>query len=152
MVDDSQVRVKYEFQHRQAERTFKLDSMMPVQCPCKILIASDPIKNKQTQAGFIHPLMYHDAILGSLFHTRFGAAEPRRWRTQTIWRYRKHDLSSCFLRLTTPTQRAIELVKLAIIEDEKHNYADAYKIYQNALDYFMLAFKCKPAFAKKINH
>jgi hypothetical protein len=40
-------------------------------------------------------------------------------------------------------QRAIELVKLAIVEDEKHNYADAYKNYQNALDYFMLALKCK---------
>jgi len=42
---------------------------------------------------------------------------------------------------TNNLERAIELVKLAIIEDEKHNYADAYKIYQNALDYFMLAFK-----------
>ena len=51
-------------------------------------------------------------------------------------------LSSC-LKADHAVQRAIELVKLAIVEDEKHNYADAYKIYQNALDYFMLAFKCK---------
>jgi MIT (microtubule interacting and transport) domain len=49
------------------------------------------------------------------------------------------------LKADHAVQRAIELVKLAIIEDEKHNYADAYKVYQNALDYFMLAFKCKPS-------
>ncbi|KAF8816631.1 AAA-domain-containing protein [Phlegmacium glaucopus] len=42
---------------------------------------------------------------------------------------------------TNNLERAIELVKLAIVEDEKHNYADAYKNYQNALDYFMLALK-----------
>ncbi|KIM39058.1 hypothetical protein M413DRAFT_447414 [Hebeloma cylindrosporum] len=37
--------------------------------------------------------------------------------------------------------RAIELVQKAIDEDVKHNYAEAYKHYQNALDYFMLALK-----------
>jgi hypothetical protein len=68
-----------------------------------------------------------------------------RWRTQTIWRYRKQYFLVAF-KTDHAVQRAIELVKLAIIEDEKHNYADAYKIYQNALDYFMLAFKCKPIF------
>lgn len=56
--------------------------------------------------------------------------------------------NSYFYVLSRPmihtVQRAIELVKLAIVEDERHNYADAYKNYQNALDYFMLALKCKP--------
>ena len=102
------------------------------------VIAPDAIKNKQP--GFIHPLM--PVYVHSRFHTCFGATEPR-WRTQTIWRYKKQ----CFpvaLKADHAVQRAIELVKLAIIEDEKHNYADAYKIYQNALDYFMLACKCKP--------
>jgi vacuolar protein-sorting-associated protein 4 len=40
------------------------------------------------------------------------------------------------------TQRAIEMVQRAIDEDNKQNYAEAYKQYQNALDYFMLAMKC----------
>jgi vacuolar protein-sorting-associated protein 4 len=45
--------------------------------------------------------------------------------------------------LTYPqTQRAIEIVQRAIDEDVKQNYAEAYKQYQNALDYFMLAMKC----------
>ena len=89
----------------------------------------------------------YDATLGSLFHTYFGAAQIR-WRTQTIWRYRKQYYFLITSKADNAVQRAIELVKLAIIEDEKHNYADAYKIYQNALDYFMLAFKCKPALTK----
>jgi hypothetical protein len=33
-------------------------------------------------------------------------------------------------------------VQRAIDEDTKQNYAEAYKQYQNALDYFMLAMKC----------
>ncbi|TDL28908.1 AAA-domain-containing protein [Rickenella mellea] len=37
--------------------------------------------------------------------------------------------------------RAIEIVQLAIDEDIKQNYAEAYKQYQNSLDYFMLALK-----------
>jgi len=48
-----------------------------------------------------------------------------------------------FYFLTICLQRAIELVQKAIDEDVKHNYAEAYKIYQNALDYFMLALKCE---------
>ena len=39
-------------------------------------------------------------------------------------------------------QRAIQLVSVAIEEDNKQNYAEAYKQYSNALDYFMLALKC----------
>lgn len=31
----------------------------------------------------------------------------------------------------------------AIDEDVKHNYPEAYKYYQNSLDYFMLALKCE---------
>ena len=30
----------------------------------------------------------------------------------------------------------------AIDEDQKQNYPEAYKQYQNALDYFMLGLKC----------
>ena len=41
-------------------------------------------------------------------------------------------------------QRAIEIVQRAIDEDLKQNYAEAYKQYQNSLDYFMLALKCTP--------
>ncbi|CAL1696916.1 unnamed protein product [Somion occarium] len=37
--------------------------------------------------------------------------------------------------------RAIEIVQRAIEEDTKGNYPEAYKQYQNALDYFMLALK-----------
>jgi hypothetical protein len=33
-------------------------------------------------------------------------------------------------------------VQIAIDEDKKQNYPEAYKQYQNALDYFMLALKC----------
>ena len=39
-------------------------------------------------------------------------------------------------------QRAIEIVQKAIDEDVNQNYAEAYKQYQNALDYFMMALKC----------
>jgi len=39
-------------------------------------------------------------------------------------------------------QRAIEIVQKAIDHDTKQNYAEAYKYYQNSLDYFMLAVKC----------
>ena len=45
--------------------------------------------------------------------------------------------------LTFCLQRAIQLVQKAIDEDVKHNYEEAYKSYQNALDYFMLALKCE---------
>jgi len=36
-------------------------------------------------------------------------------------------------------------VQIAIDEDKKQNYPEAYKQYQNALDYFMLALKCLSA-------
>lgn len=35
----------------------------------------------------------------------------------------------------------------AIDEDLKQNYAEAYKLYQNSLDYFMLALKCEASFS-----
>ena len=35
------------------------------------------------------------------------------------------------------------MVQRAIDEDVKQNYAEAYRLYQNSLDYFMLALKCK---------
>ncbi|KIJ38492.1 hypothetical protein M422DRAFT_210925 [Sphaerobolus stellatus SS14] len=37
--------------------------------------------------------------------------------------------------------KAIEIVQQAIQEDENKNYAEAYKLYQNSLDYFMLALR-----------
>ncbi|KAI0668623.1 AAA-domain-containing protein [Trametes maxima] len=37
--------------------------------------------------------------------------------------------------------RAIEIVQRAIEEDRANNYEEAYKLYSNALDYFMLALK-----------
>ncbi len=40
------------------------------------------------------------------------------------------------------SQRAIEIVQRAIEEDKANNYDEAYKLYSNALDYFMLALKC----------
>ncbi|KZT08978.1 AAA-domain-containing protein [Laetiporus sulphureus 93-53] len=43
--------------------------------------------------------------------------------------------------MSTNLDRAIEIVQRAIEEDTKQNYAEAYKQYQNALDYFMLALK-----------
>ncbi|TFK71709.1 AAA-domain-containing protein [Pluteus cervinus] len=45
--------------------------------------------------------------------------------------------------MTNPStlDRAIDIVQRAIEEDGKQNYAEAYKQYQNALDYFMLALK-----------
>jgi len=52
-------------------------------------------------------------------------------------------------------------VQVAIDEDKKQNYPEAYKQYQNALDYFMLALKClflllfysaeAPPYEKKLN-
>ncbi|KIL62198.1 hypothetical protein M378DRAFT_187396 [Amanita muscaria Koide BX008] len=41
----------------------------------------------------------------------------------------------------TSLDKAIEIVQRAIEEDTNHNYAEAYKLYQNSLDYFMLAMK-----------
>ncbi|CAO1620459.1 unnamed protein product [Sympodiomycopsis kandeliae] len=37
--------------------------------------------------------------------------------------------------------KAIDIVKQAIDEDTKQNYQEAYKLYQNSLDYFMMAMK-----------
>lgn len=35
------------------------------------------------------------------------------------------------------------MVQRAIDEDVNQNYSEAYKQYQNSLDYFMLALKCE---------
>ncbi|CAK5279769.1 unnamed protein product [Mycena citricolor] len=43
--------------------------------------------------------------------------------------------------MSSNLDRAIEIVQRAIDEDVKQNYAEAYKQYQNSLDYFMLAMK-----------
>jgi hypothetical protein len=63
-----------------------------------------------------------------------GDIQPRR-----VFTYLRPEADGA--RLTAP-QRAIEMVQRAIDEDTKQNYAEAYKQYQNALDYFMLALKC----------
>jgi len=39
-------------------------------------------------------------------------------------------------------QRAVEIVQKAIDDDKKQNYQEAYRQYQHALDYFMLALRC----------
>ncbi|KIY43103.1 AAA-domain-containing protein [Fistulina hepatica ATCC 64428] len=41
----------------------------------------------------------------------------------------------------TTLDRAIEMVQRAIDADTKQQYGEAYKLYQNSLDYFMLALK-----------
>ncbi|KAF9007941.1 AAA-domain-containing protein [Cyathus striatus] len=43
--------------------------------------------------------------------------------------------------MSSHLDRAIEIVQRAIDEDVKQNYPEAYKNYQNALDFFMLALK-----------
>lgn len=44
--------------------------------------------------------------------------------------------------LIRKVKRAVAIVQKAVEEDSKKNYAEAYRQYQNALDYFMLALKC----------
>lgn len=39
-------------------------------------------------------------------------------------------------------QKAIDIVKQAIDEDNKQNFAEAYRLYQNSLEHFFLAMKC----------
>jgi vacuolar protein-sorting-associated protein 4 len=39
-------------------------------------------------------------------------------------------------------QKAIDIVKRAIEQDEKQDYQDAYRLYQQSLEYFMMALKC----------
>ena len=39
-------------------------------------------------------------------------------------------------------QKAISIVQNAIDADTQQNFPEAVKLYQNALDYFMLALKC----------
>lgn len=39
--------------------------------------------------------------------------------------------------------KAIGIVKEAIEQDTKQNYQEAYKLYQNSLDFFLLALKCE---------
>lgn len=51
-------------------------------------------------------------------------------------------LSKCHF-VSLSLQKAIEIVQRAIDEDVKQNYQEAYKLYQNSLDYFMMAMKCK---------
>ncbi len=39
-------------------------------------------------------------------------------------------------------EKAIEIVRKATEEDGKGNFEEAYKLYQNSLEYFMAALKC----------
>ena len=45
-------------------------------------------------------------------------------------------------RTLTDNQKAIDIVKRAIEEDEKQDYQEAYRLYQQSLEYFMMALKC----------
>ena len=38
--------------------------------------------------------------------------------------------------------KAIEIVKKATEEDQNENFEEAYRLYQNALEYFLTAMKC----------
>lgn len=40
-------------------------------------------------------------------------------------------------------QRAVERVEKAIEADLEHDYVEAYRLYCNSTDYFMLALKCE---------
>lgn len=40
-------------------------------------------------------------------------------------------------------QKAIDLVTKATEEDKKKNYADAFRLYQHGVEYFLHALKCK---------
>lgn len=40
------------------------------------------------------------------------------------------------------TEKAISIVQSAIDADSQQKFSEAVKLYQNALDYFMLALKC----------
>jgi hypothetical protein len=70
----------------------------------------------------------------------FPCVERRPWQTLRTSTCVAAPLS--YAALAHATQRAIEMVQRAIDEDNKQNYAEAYRQYQNALDYFMLAMKC----------
>lgn len=39
--------------------------------------------------------------------------------------------------------KACELVKQAIDADVKQEWAEAFKLYKNSLDYFNMAYKCR---------
>ncbi|KAG6852388.1 Vacuolar protein sorting-associated protein 4 [Blastosporella zonata] len=45
------------------------------------------------------------------------------------------------MSITNPLDKAIQTVRLAIADDDKANYAEAYTKYREALDFFMLAHK-----------
>lgn len=45
--------------------------------------------------------------------------------------------------MTSISQRGIDLVKLAVAEDEQGNYQKAYRHYKDALDYLHLVLKGK---------
>jgi hypothetical protein len=77
----------------------------------------------------------------------FSYVERRPWRTLRTSTCVAAPLS--YVTLAHATQRAIEMVQRAIDEDNKQNYAEAYRQYQNALDYFMLAMKCACAHATR---
>jgi len=53
----------------------------------------------------------------------------------------------------TNCQKAIDIVKKAIEEDEKKEYQEAYRLYQQSLEYFMMALKCTlPPFLQDTNN
>lgn len=43
----------------------------------------------------------------------------------------------------SPLKKGIDLVRKATEEDGKKNYAEAYKLYNDSLDFFQMALKCK---------
>ena len=45
--------------------------------------------------------------------------------------------------MLTNLQKGINISKKAVELDVAHNYEEAYKTYQQALEYFMMALKCE---------
>ena len=46
----------------------------------------------------------------------------------------------------TLSQKAIDLVKQATVADNAEKYEEALQLYQDAIDYFLHAMKCKKMF------
>ena len=58
------------------------------------------------------------------------------------------SLSLTETRVSIPLggQKAIDLVRKATEEDEKKNYAEALKLYEHGIDYFLHSIKCTSLF------
>jgi hypothetical protein len=58
------------------------------------------------------------------------------------------DFVQVFALISLTNKKAIEIVRNATEQDSAGNFEEAYKLYQNSLEYFMMAMKCRTLFAK----